>query len=1739
MRAVPEPAPGGSTESVTIEGLQFASTYYFGLRTVDGAGNAGAPALLPALVTLAAPVAVLDPSAISAELGSGVQETRTVQLRNEGQGSLRFDFGTPELGAPERSDGAGHVWIGSDDEGGPSYVWDEILGSGTLALTGQDEMLAGPFELGFEFPFYDRVFSRLWISSNGFVVFAVTAPSALNRPLPSDQAPSYLIAPFWADLDPGAGGAAFYEVRPDRMIVEFIGMTRRLASGPHTFQVHLLPDGTIEFYYQTLQQPGAPVTVGMQGVAGGPGLQIVYDEDFLHDGQALRIAKIPPWLTVEPTTGEVPGGGALDLAFRLDAADLCGPEFTASVPLTTNDPAWPAAEVPVSVSVAGQPHLALETLALDFGRVAPGDIATREIRLRNSGCAELTIDEITTGAATVAVAPTTLALAPGSGAILQVQYAPMQPEILTAELVLHSDDPEQPQRAIPLAAVAAEPPALRLTATSVTDTLRVGQQVRHRLPVGNDGGSPLELVAAADAAWFTVEPDTMLVAPGAVDTLWVTLDADALCGEQVEAPLRLATNDPLIPTATLPIRLRVESGSRLALPAGPLDWGAVYLGERATRTVVLANTGCEELNVLGLATGDVQYSVTDTSFALQPGQARSIILIFSPTEVGSRTADLLVASDDPAGRFARLELAGVGLAPPRLVVEPLPLRLDAAPLQTTTGELTIRNAGSDTLRVTATTTSGWLTAPAGLLSVPAGSSATLTLQVDATGLCGQTLIDMVTLETNDPQATTFAVPVVLTVTTAPAVVAEPDTLTLADLYVGQTATAVLTVTNRGCLAVEWGPISLPDPDLRLVGDLGRLEPGRRRDWELRWTPTTAGRLDGSLRLPSNDPDDPEITIVVRGEAREAPRATVGADGLDALLLTGAQARGRIDLRNDGGSELSWTLTTEPGAAPAGAAGAPVIAVGRPLSAWELAGLRDEGIALRRALEETAPLDRFAEPQSGEAEIGPDSATEAEVETFGAMQVRYSGDNRTRGNLFHCTTATTLREHRFYLEAPTATQMWMLVYEGDAPSGDYELIGASDLSPAGPGEGWFSSGQIDLPLQADRYYLLLASFSTTCGYYTAEDIEEYPVPASFGELILGAGYDWSPVTTFPPRDRQYVTGPFDRPVAYYQQVLTGEGTRWIGIEPRTGRLAPGASVEVDVVLDATGLCEAQYDARLRIATNDPERPQIELPSSVAVRAAPDLALSTARLDFGSTYPETPVDRPLLLTNAGCDVLSGRMTVTGSAAFQLREGAFELEPGASHELSVRFDPDGVADYSGTLTITSNDPDGAVRTVELYGQSRPAPVLIGNPTALVDTVQWGVLMTVPLQLTNEGGSPLDFQIVIDPKLPATQSGSTQKMSEQKQAAAGLGRILVMESDTGQRYYRQALQNLGLYHTFTTSYVGLGEAMAGGQYWNLVIVNNYADFPDIAAIDGLTAYVSSGRALILSDWVFGDYSNQAIATRMGVDFEANLFEPDDFRSDDPLQGLFTFPNAIDSWSWTDNQGVRDGQIVVPTEGATALAGYRDYPGAAAIIQNAERNSLFNAFQPVNFNADSDGDGKLDMVELCENQILYLVHQLNWLKVTPGSGTIAPGESLELQVAYDGSQILGGWLEADLRLLTNDPLRREVRVPVTLGLEGVSPVDDPDLPRRFALADAAPNPFNPSTTIAFDLPRAAHVQLKIYDVRGSLVATLLEEERPAGRHSVVWNGRDHADRAVASGVYFSRIQAGQWHATRRMTLLK
>jgi hypothetical protein len=147
--------------------------------------------------------------------------------------------------------------------------------------------------------------------------------------------------------------------------------------------------------------------------------------------------------------------------------------------------------------------------------------------------------------------------------------------------------------------------------------------------------------------------------------------------------------------------------------------------------------------------------------------------------------------------------------------------------------------------------------------------------------------------------------------------------------------------------------------------------------------------------------------------------------------------------------------------------------------------------------------------------------------------------------------------------------------------------------------------VDLPIHGGQYYLVIASFLADSSYYNAQNVYPYPIPASFGELIAGAGWSWAPDTSFPPFTSQWVPEQaFGSPVAYYQTLVTGSVVEWLSIAPASGTVPAGQEVAVTVTFEPADTAPGYYGAEIAVRSNDPDEPEVVVPVSMRVVGPPN-------------------------------------------------------------------------------------------------------------------------------------------------------------------------------------------------------------------------------------------------------------------------------------------------------------------------------------------------------------------------------------------------------------------------------------------------------------------------------------------------------------------------------------------------------
>ncbi|MCX6831827.1 MAG: cohesin domain-containing protein [candidate division Zixibacteria bacterium] len=153
------------------------------------------------------------------------------------------------------------------------------------------------------------------------------------------------------------------------------------------------------------------------------------------------------------------------------------------------------------------------------------------------------------------------------------------------------------------------------------------------------------------------------------------------------------------------------------------------------------------------------------------------------------------------------------------------------------------------------------------------------------------------------------------------------------------------------------------------------------------------------------------------------------------------------------------------------------------------------------------------------------------------------------------------------------------------------------------------------------------------------------------------------------------------------------------------------------------------------------------------------------------------------------------------------------------------------------------------------------------------------------------------------------------------------------------------------------------------------------------------------------------------------------------------------------------------------------------------------------------------------------------------GNGSTFDGSGLIATISF---RLLGSGkttvrlTRADIRDKGNRSLVAE-----NIQLPEAETVASVDVPATYEIEQNQPNPFNPETVIKYGLPSATQVSIRIYNVVGQLVKTLVDDYQPAGQHQVVWNGTNENGERMASGIYLYRFATPDYQKTIRMTLLK
>lgn len=603
----------------------------------------------------------------------------------------------------------------------------------------------------------------------------------------------------------------------------------------------------------------------------------------------------------------------------------------------------PSGDDPVVTGGAGVPDIDTDTSLYDFGDATVNKKSrTVEIVVYNRGDDLLMVTSISIIGADASLfsiesggAPFTVAA--GAFHIIEMIFRPSSPGIKTAELRLNSNDPDENPYSVDLVGRGVLPPRPDIAVDSLVfdfGDVIIGTDSIHYFKVVNLGTAELRVslvqLVGTDSVFFAILSDTLSFNLAPADSHKVRVRFSPTESRSYSACLRFLNNDP----DENPLAIAL-GGTGIPLPNSDIevepnshDYGPVMVGTSSTHSFVVRNSGGVDLSVTALQFTGVDSAFFsclsgNSGFSLAPGETAAVAVEFSPTEVRSYSAALLLLSNDPDENPFAVALTGTGVPVPQpdLAIEPRWCDFGEVIVGTvSTSDFVVRNLGEVDLQVTA-------------LQLGGADSAFFSVLIDSIGFGllpgGQTTFSVrfiptevrpysavLRLLSNDPDENPFQV--ILTGNGIPVpqpdIAVQPGLHEYGNVMIGSASIQSFVVSNVGTAVLQVIGTTLSGPDADQFTITSRvvsftLAPGGAQIVDVRFNPTAVGEKNAILRLLSNDPDERLLSVSLSGNGVEVPVPDIAVDSLvlqwDDVLVGSVSVKSLV-VHNAGTSDLLVT-----------------------------------------------------------------------------------------------------------------------------------------------------------------------------------------------------------------------------------------------------------------------------------------------------------------------------------------------------------------------------------------------------------------------------------------------------------------------------------------------------------------------------------------------------------------------------------------------------------------------------------------------------------------------------------------------------------------------------------------------------------------------------------------------------------------------------------------------------------------
>ena len=596
----------------------------------------------------------------------------------------------------------------------------------------------------------------------------------------------------------------------------------------------------------------------------------------------------------------------------------------------------------------------------------------------------------------------------------------------------------------------------------------------------------------------------------------------------------------------------------------------------------------------------------------------------------------------------------------------------------------------------------------------------------------------------------------------------------------------LLIRNRGSSLLRVSEYWIDSDYFDIDSESFEIEPGYELEITVTFTPPSTDVYTAVLTLVSNDPDEEESLIQLNARSAEPPEIYVAQEDIESELFQGAESVHWLNIANEGEALLRFRITHEflqepdrdysAGATPRSLAPSPPrsLASSPPRS---LAPMRDEAFGTYAVFQDRGPWGWYSQSLMDRIDVDYDlydnPADIGEVDLSGYQAIIVAGNKQSRDFTRNCRNSAD----------------WFEEYVDDGGAMYIETGGHRDSTIYAPGnitcQHIYDMNGV-IAIGGDENFLV-----SLVGWHQGDVLPGSPfMSASFSwvqfeELILRGDSEWYQIiargqSNHNPGVVAYNYGEggvvvAGCPVGHQWRHFSGSGqwgscgeellyylislgnTSWLSYYPWTGQIEGGEEDSVQITLNGYRKDAGdEYEAELHIISNDPDRPEVDIPVRLAVISAPDIVIEWHKaagypdeIDlvefFGGLYVGYEYEIELVLFNSGSQVLEIDSMRIFSEYFDFElDDNTELDVGEKREITVTFVPgDDDGDYSTEMLIVSNDPDEGEVMIPINAVVQHRPIISLSPLEIEDDLKTGQVAEHIITVGNEGLGTLEFVI------------------------------------------------------------------------------------------------------------------------------------------------------------------------------------------------------------------------------------------------------------------------------------------------------------------------------------------------------------------------------------------------------------